>query len=294
MTRMEDKQNLLNYLYDLLFLDGIDKLMSEYLNNKDLVSKGYSYFEQSGYYMKLDLIESDSNADLIVSEIVDRNEFLNRFLLINRHRFYNYFKNLENQHDYKIEISLNEYYNLLSNYYKKAINTDKNYFSIIGNEIKTIVNDMRIQFPIIKNHMVFKILNKINDGISLFQPKDIKATFFEELYSTTYKLDLIDDVIVSEDIFYDVFTSSKPNDESKIFFIKKNSLIAYYLKEIEPFFNNFNPVTIDKSKCFYNKQGKLINSADLYTSLSRGNEKDEIYFKKISNAIELLKSAYLS
>ncbi|MGC4041207.1 MAG: hypothetical protein QM710_10580 [Flavobacterium sp.] len=292
---MDNNQNLLHYLYKLLFLDGIEELMSTYLNNKDLVAEGYDYFEQSGYYMKLDLIESNNNnADLIVSGIVDRQAFLNRFLLLNRDRLYNYFKNLENESPDELEVFLNEYYNLLSNYHNKANSDNGNYSTPIRNEIETIVNDLRIQFPIIEYHKVFKILTKVNDSISIFQPKELKASFFEELYSITCNLDLIDDVLVPEEMFYDVLVSSKPNSESKILFIKKNSLIAYYLKELEPFFYNFNPVSIEKSKCFYNKQNKALNSADLYTSLSRSNNNDEIYFKRITEKINQLKSKHLN
>jgi hypothetical protein len=292
---MDDKQNQLDYLYQLLFLEGMDELFSEFLNNDDLASEGYIYFDPSGYYMKLDLIESTENAEMVVSGIIDRETFLKRFLLKKRAEFYAYFKNLENQNTDKLEDSLNAYYNHLSNYHRKTIDLTDNYFVLIRNEVEAIVRDMRIQFPIIEHHKAFKILTKFNDGISPFQPKDMKAAFFEELYSiTAYTLDLIDDVSVTEEMFYDVFTSPRPDSKSKITFIKKNSLIAYYLKEIEPFFNSLNPVTIDKSKCFYNKQGKALNSSDLYTSLSRSNDKDSDYFSKINKAITTLKKSYLS
>ena len=79
----------------------------------------------------------------------------------------------------------------------------------------------------------------------------------------------------------------------KIIFNSKNHLIAHYLKEIEPFFNNLNSSTIEKSKCFYNKQGKLLTSTDLYTSLSRNKNNNLEYIKKITYQIHILQKAYL-
>lgn len=132
----------------------------------------------------------------------------------------------------------------------------------------------------------------VEKGSTIFFLKGgIKKSFLVKLYDIAIDLDLIDDVETSEEDFIDVFCSSKPLN--KIRFIKPNLHVSFFLKEIEPFFESLNGVTIEKSKSFLNKQGKPITSTDLYTSLSRNKGKDLEYLKKIKSNLDELKRTYL-
>jgi hypothetical protein len=141
-----------------------------------------------------------------------------------------------------------------------------------------------------------KIINNPNVHVeksssNFYLKGGIKSSFLGKLYDVMIDLDLIDDVETREEDFVEVFSSPKPLN--KIQFIKPNLHISFFLKEIEPFFESLNGVTIEKSKCFLNKQGKTITSTDLYTSLSRNKGKDLEYLRKIKNSIDVLKRIYL-
>ena len=102
---------------------------------------------------------------------------------------------------------------------------------------------------------------------------------------------MIDDSLVTEEMFIDVLTSIKPANESTITFIKTNPIVACYLKGIEIFFNNLNSVTIENSNCFINKNGKSINRSDLYAAKSRGGTYP--IFQDIKDGIDELVEEYL-
>jgi hypothetical protein len=289
---METLNHPLQYLEDVLFSDGIGVLMNSFIANEQLISEGFEYYPPDDNYIKFDL--SDQSASLsqeLYGSVINRVDFLINFLNKSKTNFYQELKTVEfEQHFSTI---LNSFYNNLNVYINKLSISDSKYKEVLNTHLYTLVSDLRIQYPTIEKHKVFRIFNDASGYVSYFQYKDLKATFFEDLYEVTYKLDLIDDVEVAEDVFYDVFTLPKPKPELKITFTQKNHLIAFYLKEIEVFFNNLNAVTIEKSKNFYNKQGKPLTSSDLYTSLSRNKGKDLEYLKKIKSNLDELKIIYL-
>ena len=289
---MEEQNNPLEYLDNLLFFDGISQLMSTYLGNNEILAEGFFYHADDQTYVRMDLIEfPDSQNSDIIATIITRNDFLTRYLDTNKHDLYNHLKRNEQHNNFSVE--LKTIYNSLNKYIKKTLEIENKYKDIFESHIISLIKDLKVLFPIIETHIVFRYLKQNEGFVSYFQFKDIKASFFEALYETTYKLDLIDDIEVLEETFYDVLTSSRPNPNQKIIFNSKNHLIAHYLKEIEPFFNNLNSSTIEKSKCFYNKQGKLLTSTDLYTSLSRNKNNNLDYIKKITYQISILQKAYL-
>lgn len=284
--------NPLQYLEDIIFFDGLNTFMSSFLNNNKLIEEGYTYYQPTETYNKFDLHEIEGTDDPTMTVItINRTDFLEQYLNESKIKLFQLLRKKEIEDTLSSELIL--VYNNLNSLIKKQSHSDSNYKAIIELHLLKLVEDLRIKFPIIESHKVFRVLNDNKDLVSYFQCKDLKASFFEDLYEVTYKLLLIDDIEVLEEIFYDVLTSPKPSPDQKIIFSVKNHLIAYYLKEIEPFFNNLNPVTIEESKCFYNKQGKLITSSDLYTSLSRNKDKDLDYLKNIKNNIHLLQKAYL-
>lgn len=289
---MNGNLNYLFYLEDIIFRDGLKTIMNSFLSNTKLLEEGYDFYPDLDSYNKFDLHEIDGSIEPLMTVLtVNRSSFLEEYLNHSKHSLLNLLNKNKNEINFQHE--LNEVYNNLSSFNKKLSYSDFNYKDIIEKHLNQLVKDLRIKFPIIESHKIFRIFNEYNGYISFFQFKDLKATFFEQLYETTYKLDLIDDIEVSEELFYDVFTCSKPNPDQKIFFRAKNYLVAYFLKEIEPFFNNLNSVTIEKSKCFYNKQGKLLTGNDLYTSLSRNKGKEAHSIKKINFHIDSLKKTYL-
>lgn len=284
--------NPLQYLEDIIFFDGLNAFMSTFLNNPKLLEEGYRYYEPTGTYDKFDIHEfADSDEPTMTVSTIDRTIFLEQYLNESKKNLFQLLK--EKEMESTFSVVLFKIYNDLNSLIKKQSYSDSNYKGIIELHLIQLVEDLRIKFPIIDSHKVFRVLNDNNGYISYFQFKELKATFFEDLYEVTYKLELIDDIEVLEETFYDVLTSPKPSPEHKIFFIAKNHLVAYYLKELEQFFNNLNSVSIEKSKCFYNKQRKPITSSDLYTSLSRNKDKDIDYIKKIKHNIHILQKAYL-
>ena len=289
---MQTLNTPLQYLEDLLFFDGLNNLMSSFIDNEQLISKGFEYYTPDDNYIRFDLSKPSSSLGTeLYGEVINRLDFLTNFLTKSKSSLYQELKTVEL--DPQFSTILNSYYNNLNIYINKVSIIDSKYKEVLNKHLYTLVSDLRIQYPIIEKHKVFRIFNDTSGYVSYFQYKDLKASFFEDLYEATYKLDLIDDVEVTEDVFYDVFTLPKPNLELKINFTQKNHLVAFYLKEIEVFFNNLNAVTIEKSKNFYNKQGKPLTSSDLYTSLSRNKNKDLDSLKKIKRHIDELKKTYL-
>jgi hypothetical protein len=161
-----------------------------------------------------------------------------------------------------------------------------------------IIDDLNEYISSFSNVLIrdSNIQNTLNDDLEktmpFFQLKDgIKSSFLKKLYDIVIHLDLIDDIDTQEDIFVEVFMSPKPLN--KIQFIKANLSIAFFFKEVEPFFEDLNPTTIEKSKIFLNKQGKKLTSTDLYTALSRNKDNKKIELLKIQDGINLLKKQYL-
>ena len=70
-------------------------------------------------------------------------------------------------------------------------------------------------------------------------------------------------------------------------------IVAYFLESLKPFFYGFNHATIEKSNVFVNKQNKPLKSTDIYASLSRGKDKNQIYKTKIDLMVSELKKQYL-
>jgi hypothetical protein len=155
------------------------------------------------------------------------------------------------------------------------------------------INDFISTFLDVRHSSIQRVLNDdFEKKISLFQLIDgIKRPFLNKLYDVAIKLNLVDDRDTSEEMFLEVFMSPKPS--TKIKFNKANLPIALFLKEIEPFFEDLNATTIEKSNCFLNKQGKLITSTDIYATLSRNKEKRTSHLDKIQSEINLLKKQYL-
>lgn len=289
---MKSSTNSLEYLQDIFFNDGISTLMGTYLENQNLLQQGFEYDSQHDNYVKFDLIENTLSSEPdVVADVVDRDKFFEYHLGGKKKELLHYLK--QKEFDDKFLSILLEVYDMLDTCFKKLNHLNTKYNFVLDEYLTALIKDLKILFPVVDNHKVFRMLNKNRGDKSFFQYKDLKASFFGDLYEVAFNLDLIDEFEVPEDTFYDVFTSAKFNTDNKIVFLKKNHLVAYFLKEIEPFFNNLNSVTIEESKSFCNKQGKIFTSQDLYTSLSRNKDKNLDHIREIKNEILLLKKKYL-
>lgn len=280
----------LEFFKYLVFENGVEDEMSKFLINNKLKEDGYTYLSTYDYYIKETLVEDGENS-YFLEDIIDRNIFFYNILQENRNLLFRYLS-LELSKDSSNENEiLKRVYDDLFIVYNKSVTFEENKYGVISEFFKKTVSDLRILYPKNVSHSVFKILNNFaNDSLSFFQVKDaVTVPKIKLLYEIAYELSLIDDLIVSEDSFIDVFTSSKTGINSKIFFQKSNPMIAAFLKKIEPFFYNFNSKTIEQAKCFYNKQGKLINSSDLYVALSRGKINDKTFLKFLNERIDDLK-----
>lgn len=232
------------------------------------------------------------------SDLIDYNQHFILVLAYHRKKAFECLdKNLKNI-DKKKQINvINFQLTKLSSYFEKCKTAElKNFNKIIQDELINIISDFKIKYSyLVSFHNAYiQIEDDENKIDSLFVPKsEIKRSFFKELYKLLMELDLIDDIVVDEDVFLDVFTSNKPQVINKIIFIRPNPIVAYFLKEIEPFFNNLNGVSIEKSKCFLNKQNKPLTATDLYTALSRGKVKNQDFQRRIDSKISKLKETYL-
>ncbi|RYJ41578.1 DUF6617 family protein [Flavobacterium beibuense] len=273
----------LNFFNDLLFFDGINHLISSFYNNNNLLEEGYIFITEHSCYLKTEMLEDGPNAQFSYDEIT-KEKFFITIVLDKKKDLLDYFSREE-----AINLALG--FSQLKVLYQKSKTKDTFYFNKISEQLYSLIEDLRLIYPEQK-HSLFNVLTKYG-GSSYFQYKDLKNTFFEDLYEVGYELGLIDDVEIPEEMFYSVFTCLKPDEALKLTFNKSNPIVAYFLKQIEPFFDNLNAVTIEKSCSFYNKQGKLLKSTDLYAALSRGSDRNKEYFDRIDRKLNLLKLKYL-
>ncbi len=284
-----DQNKPFKFIEDLIFYNSINSVLDLFYT-QTIITENYNLIiERNKDFIFESWVGKNDTSDLI--------DYNKHFKLVLNYITKKSFECLENLEESNKKIFLNAQLNLMFSCINKIESEELNDFKVvILNTLFTIVSDIQLKFShLISYHKVFiKIQDNSTNINSIFQPKpEIKISFFKELHTLLIELDLIDDVVVDEDVFLDVFTSNRPQTISEIIFIKPNPIVAYFLKEIEPFFNNLNGVTIEKSKCFLNKQNKPLKATDLYTALSRGNDKNKDFLNRIDARISKLKETYL-
>ncbi|MCF1420847.1 DUF6617 family protein [Mangrovimonas futianensis] len=279
------KERYFPIYFEIAFNNGLYEIFSSYLNNKELLENGFEYLSQHDYYLKDEMV-IDEDQPVFEMTIIDRPKFLQRILDKEKKEFLDTIKKED------IKVSFDE---LLSIYDKIETLVEKDYFEIVINHLNELIKDVKVLYApkYIEHHKIFNKIKELNSSLSYFQCLDLPYSFYEELYEVTYILDLIDDVIVSETDFIGTLIVEKGDKTNGISFIKSNPIVAHYLREIEPFFKNFNATTIESSGLFFNKQGKPLKSSDLYAALSRGKSSNQDKFNRISKEIETLKNTYL-
>jgi hypothetical protein len=265
----------LSFYYDLAFNDELEKVLSAFLNNSTLIN---------------DLVLDEPNGD--DSDILDRDKYFKNILAEKKKDLYQSIKDDTSKGERKsiLTICFDELLIIIN---KIEYLKEEEHYNYVYSDLKTIISDLKLQYnSVIGHHAVFNKIRVVNTTLSYFQCKEeLPINFFQKLYILTYELDLIDDSLVTEEMFIDVLTSIKPANESTITFIKTNPVVACYLKGIEIFFNNLNSVTIENSNCFINKNGKSINRSDLYAAKSRGGTYP--IFQDIKDGIDELVEEYL-
>lgn len=282
----------LEFFNQLLFFDGL-KLVLNSFYTENTFTQGYRFINvENSNIIFTAWVNKDDISDMIHIE-----HYLVKVLKFNtKLAFDSLNKSIVKMEETEAKKFLAHQLNLLDSLVVKYDTDKNNTHPEIRTELISIISDINIRYS--HYHLIHKAFRKLTNNpdsiFSYFQVKsEITTSFFEKLYDITIDLDLIDDVETSEDLFIEVFTNAKPEPENKIRFIKANAFIAFYLKEIEDFFDNFNSATIEKSRSFLNKQGKILTSTDLYTALSRNKDKNSNDFIKIQKEINLLRKQYL-
>lgn len=123
-----------------------------------------------------------------------------------------------------------------------------------------------------------------------FEPK-IKRSKLIKLYDIAIENKIVDEDIVSQETFLEVFTANNPKAlENKIIFFSDNQISTFFLNTIIVLFDNLSHSQISKSESFYNRKKKLLNLNDLdkAKSLYEKKERNKV-FLNIEKDIESLK-----
>lgn len=289
----------LQYFEPLFFGRGVEAILDSYIKNEKLIGLGYEYIPQHGGYFKEEMIYDGPDAEFYM-DCINKDDFFTSELKDLQETL---FRNLEKE---KVNMPEDSFKNFLSQVYDKLLiyskrakeNKTEDELMVYWQKIYMTCNSMSEDFKLnysalIPEHPFYNFFLKRQKTVyAFFSPNDrLKSSFFKDLYELSYELNLIDDGEINEVDFIEVFTSPKP--QKKIYFIQNNYVVAYFLKQIEIFFNSMTSTSIEKSKCFFNKQGKPITKQDLYSAFKRGKGKIGHWENHIDEEIEELKNSYL-
>lgn len=117
---------------------------------------------------------------------------------------------------------------------------------------------------------------------SIFEPKDfVSKTTLQGIYDIAIDEDLIDDVEITFDMFFNTLTKKKTSKGDYIKFSCFNNKMRSFIVSISSFFNNLKARSIEDSKVFYTKKGTALK-VSYYDKI----DEKEGYTKKLT---ELLK-----
>ncbi|MCH3883471.1 hypothetical protein [Tenacibaculum aquimarinum] len=280
----------------MLYNNSIEDVKASFIRNSTLQKNGYSYLQNQDYHIKEEMVVDNGTMPVFVTDIISRKDFLERLLNIENTSIYRAIENEISLTEKKQDktIYLQKTYEDIQTLLKRVLKIKNDDVRLIEDKLIGIVNNLKDRYSsVIKYHDVYKYLIKESD-ITFFKNKDLKYSFYEDLYELAYTLYLIDDTEIEEIDFITAFSSPNPQIlENKIRFSENNYVVAYFLESLKPFFNGFTHTAIEKSGVFLNKQNKPIKSTDIYASLSRGKNKIENEKSKIDTHIIELKNKYL-
>lgn len=293
---MNSKNSPLSFYFDMLFVNSIKLLKDTFIGNTTLQKNGYSYIQEYDYFMKEEMVADDGNMPIFVTDIIKRNNFLDKLLNFENSIIYKkiQYEILELTIEGEKTTYLTNVYNDIQVLLKRVTKLGDEDVNLIEEKLIEIIKNLKDRYSqIITYHNVFKYIINESDT-TFFKNKDLKLTFYQDLYEMAYTLFLIDDVEINEQDFIEAFISPTPMLlENKVRFIESNYIVAYFFESLKPFFNGFTHTAIEKSGVFLNKQNKVFKSTDIYASLSRGKGKNENEKSKINKYISKLKEEYL-
>jgi hypothetical protein len=269
--------------------------MKSYLGNSTLQKFGYSYINEHKYYLKEKMVEDNGVMPIFVIDIIKEDDFINRLLDFENSLIYGSIENEISSLDKKDKIAfITMIYDEIVVLLKRISKFEHLEINLVHEKILELLTNLKDRYSMLVGyHLSFNYLRKITD-VSFFKDRDLKYSFYVELYEIAYELNLIDDTEIEEIDFINAFTSSTPQTlKNKVRFSVNNYILSYFLESLKPFFNDFTHVNIESSKVFLNKQNKPITSGDIYTSLSRGKNKIEYEKNKIDEHILKLKKKFL-
>ncbi|MEZ4801514.1 MAG: hypothetical protein R2797_01985 [Gelidibacter sp.] len=293
---MQSSKHTLSFYFDMLFVNSIEQVTQSFVGNPNFYEQGYSYVQQFDYYIKDVMVEEDDIMPIFETDIIERKDFLEWLLNIENIKFYkrlnedlSFLSDNKDKSDY-----LKNIYNDIQVLIRRLIKFEHADTEIVEDKLIEIINNLKDRYSaILTYHDVFKYLIKETD-ITFFKNKDLKYSFYVDLYECAYTLYLIDDTEIEEIDFINAFTSPNPQLlKKKIRFSVNNYVLSYFLESLKPFFNGFSHAAIEKSEVFLNKQNKPLKSTDIYVSLSRGKGKIEFEKTKIDSHLLDLKNKHL-
>ncbi len=288
--------NVLSFYFDMLFVNSIEHVKNSFIGNATLLKNGYVYLQNQNYHIKEEMVEDNGTTPVFVTDIIKKEDFLERLLNIENTSIYTAIENeislIEKKQDKTIYLQKN--YDDIQVLLKRVLKLENDEVRLIEDKLIEIINNLKDRYSsIVSYHDVYKYLIQESD-VTFFKNKNLKYSFYQDLYEIAYTLDLIDDTEIEELDFINAFSSPNPQIlENKIRFSKNNYVVAYFLDSLKPFFNGFTHIAIEKSEVFLNKQNKPLKSTDIYASLSRGKHKIEDEKHKIDTHILNLKNEYL-
>lgn len=293
---MKSSNSALSFYFEMLFIDSIQTVKNNFVGNSTLLKNEYTYYKDHNCYIKEKMVEDDGKMPIFVTEIINKHDFFDRLLDLENTSILQIINaNLSSKlSDQEKVIYLTKIYDELKILLSRALILEDTETLLIEDKIITIIENLKTRYPkIIAYHQVFKHLIKESD-VTFFKNKDLKYSFYQDLYELAYIHYLIDDTEIEEADFIDAFISPNPMLlENKIRFSNNNYMVSYFLESLKPFFHGFTHTAIEKSKVFLNKQNKLIKSGDIYTSLSRGKNKKQNEKIKLDRDFKKLKEQFL-
>ena len=85
--------NPLSFYFDMLFDNSIQSVKGGFIGNATLQENGYSYLQDHNYYIKEEMVEGNGSMPVFVTDIVKREDFLDRLLKFENTSIYNSIEN---------------------------------------------------------------------------------------------------------------------------------------------------------------------------------------------------------